>query len=81
MQPCEPVPALANRDERCCGHASLPLKDRRLRPGAHKNNLQAGRLIGSDGPQNSPGQVRPAARSFSSRRSLDGGVALREIER
>jgi hypothetical protein len=81
MQPREPVRALANRDERCCGHASPPLKDRRLRPGAYKNNVQTGRLIGSDGPQNPQDQVKPAARSCSSRRSLDDGAARREIER
>jgi hypothetical protein len=81
MRPCEPVRALANCDERRRGHASLPLKDRRLRPGANENNLQAGRLIGSDGPQNPQDQIKPAARSCSSRRSLDDGAARREIKR
>ncbi len=81
MRPCEPVRALANRDERRRGHTSLPLKDRRLRPGEYKNNLQAGRLIGSDGPQNLQDQVKPAALSCSSRRSLVDGAARREIER
>jgi hypothetical protein len=81
MRPCEPVRALADRDERHRGHTSLPLKDRRWRPGANENNLQTARLIGSDGPQNPQGQVKPAARSCSSRRSLDDGAARREIER
>jgi hypothetical protein len=81
MRPCEPHRALINRDKRCCGHGWLPLKDRRLRPGAYKNNLQTGRLIGSDGPLNPQDQVKPAARSCSSQRSLDDGAALREIER